>query len=243
MKPIIFYTSLLITATGAFLSPGISRARTSHIGLSGRFYSKRCSKLERRKINFLSYTTCETPGFHSVLLAVDSSTDDSSDLVAVLENSPTQNDKDESAQEKLKENNLSASYAVLAVLLITFASNQWSRQALYYLCDFSNNADPFKHINAALDFDKEQYASLASFGFTIVFALFSLFAGSASDRYDRNIVAALSCGVWSAATALQSFATGAPSNQTFLKWPGAIVLAILHHFHHFFLIDPNRNRI
>lgn len=209
MKLSLFYASLLITATGAFLSPGIPISHTFKIRLSARF----CRKLQRRETDFFIYTANKTPRCHLALFATDSSTDDSSD-VAVLENSTTQNDKDESIQEKLKENNLSASYVVLAVLLITFASNQWSRQALYYLCDFSNNADPFKHINAAIGFDKEQYASLASFGFTIVFALFSLFAGSASDRYDRNIVAALSCGVWSAATALQSFATGAPSNES-----------------------------
>jgi hypothetical protein len=232
MKPIVFYTFLLITSTRAFPSPGISRARTSSNGLSARFYSKHCSKFERRKTYFLSNTNSETPGCHSALLAADSSTENSNDVVAVLENSTTQNDEDESAQEKLKQNNLSASYAVLAVLLISFASNQWSRQALYYLCDFSNNADPFKHINAALGFDKEQYASLASFGFTIVFALFSLFAGSASDRYDRNIIAAWSCGVWSAATALQSFATGAPSKESFLSWRD--ILSYLSSFSPFF---------
>lgn len=227
MKLSIFCTSLLITATGAFLSPGILTVRKSDIGLSARFSSNRSSKLERRKTNFLSHTNCERPGCQSALLASDSSTDNSSDVVAVIENSTTQNDEDDSVQEKLKEENLPASYVVLAVLLITFASNQWSRQALYYLCDFSNNADPFKHINAAIGFDKEQYASLASFGFTIVFALFSLFAGSASDRYDRNVVAALSCGVWSAATALQSFATGAQSNRILLRWCDVAVLKII----------------
>ena len=31
--------------------------------------------------------------------------------------------------------------------------------------------------------------ALASFGFTAVFALVSLFSGSVSDRYDRNVIA------------------------------------------------------
>ena len=43
------------------------------------------------------------------------------------------------------------SYAVLGMLLVAFASNQWSRQALYYLCDFSaDTSDPYKHINREL---------------------------------------------------------------------------------------------
>ena len=102
----------------------------------------------------------------------------------------------EEVAEVAKQERLTSSYVVLAVLLFTFASNQWSRQALYYLCDFSANADPFKHINAGLGFDKEMYAALASFGFTVVFATFSLFAGGVSDKFDRNRVTAASCAVW-----------------------------------------------
>jgi MFS family permease len=116
--------------------------------------------------------------------------------------------KNDNALELYKEANLSKSYMILGVLLVTFASNQWSRQALYYLCDFSSNADPFKHINAAFSFNEQEYASLASFGFTVIFATVSLFAGTIVDKYDRNIVTALSCGVWSIATALQGLATG-----------------------------------
>lgn len=102
----------------------------------------------------------------------------------------------EDAAELVKQERLRSSYGILAILLLTFASNQWSRQALYYLCDFSANADPFKHINAGLGFDKENYAALASFGFTLIFAGFSLFAGGVADIYDRNRVTAASCAVW-----------------------------------------------
>lgn len=102
----------------------------------------------------------------------------------------------EDAAELVKQERLRSSYGVLAILLFTFASNQWSRQALYYLCDFSANADPFKHINAGLGFDKENYAALASFGFTLIFAGVSLFAGGVADTYDRNRVTAASCAVW-----------------------------------------------
>lgn len=100
--------------------------------------------------------------------------------------------------------NLTSAYVTLAVLLFGFASNQWSRQALYYLCDFSSSGVAERHINVALNFNKEMYAALASFGFTIVFAVVSLFSGGVSDKTDRNKVAGLSCLVWSLATGLQA---------------------------------------
>ncbi len=99
------------------------------------------------------------------------------------------------------------SWLALGVLSITFGCNQWSRQAIYYLCNFGADGDAFKHMNVALNFDKEMYATLASIAFTLVFAVVSLFAGSASDKYDRSRVAALSCLAWSACTALQSKAS------------------------------------
>lgn len=64
------------------------------------------------------------------------------------------------------------SYIILATLLFTFVSNQWCRQSIYYLCDFSKEADAFRHINVALDFSQEAYASLASIVFTLFFAGF-----------------------------------------------------------------------
>ena len=102
-----------------------------------------------------------------------------------------------------KERVPTAAYLALGVLFLTFASNQW-QTAIYYLCDFSADADSFKHMNAALSFDKEMYATLASIAFTLVFAIVSLFAGSASDKYNRSKVAALSCIAWSVCTAFQS---------------------------------------
>lgn len=52
-------------------------------------------------------------------------------------------------KEEEKEKNINRSYIVLVVLLITFASNQWTRQAMYYLCDFSAGSvgDTFKFMN------------------------------------------------------------------------------------------------
>lgn len=97
-------------------------------------------------------------------------------------------------------------YIVLGLLLLAFSSNQWSRQVLYYLCNFtsasSNDATHF--INAALNFDKDFYAFLASFAFTIVFAFTSLFAGSVADRFNRSYILGVSCLVWSLSTACQS---------------------------------------
>ena len=43
--------------------------------------------------------------------------------------------------------NLQSSYFALGALLFTFVSNQWARQSIYYLCDFSPDATAFKHIN------------------------------------------------------------------------------------------------
>ena len=105
------------------------------------------------------------------------------------------------------DSNLSQAYLALGVLVLTFASNQWARQAIYYLCNFGPDAEQFKHMNLELNFNKEMYATLASLGFTVVFALTSLFAGGASDKYDRGKVIALSCFGWSLCTALQSRAS------------------------------------
>jgi hypothetical protein len=57
-------------------------------------------------------------------------------------------------ENNTKEGDLSYAYTVLVILFLAFASNQWSRQAIYYLCDFSDNADPFLHINADIIFSK-----------------------------------------------------------------------------------------
>ena len=62
-------------------------------------------------------------------------------------------------------------------------------------------------LKLALDFSQEAYASLASFVFTVFFATFSLVAGGISDRYPRNWIALLGCGIWSFATAAESLVT------------------------------------
>ena len=115
------------------------------------------------------------------------------------------NNEDESITKIMeKENNLLPSYITLFMILATFTSNQWSRQALYYLCDFSESSNPLKHINADLGFDKEQYAFLASVVFTSIFATVSFFAGGIADNNNRRVIIGLSCFLWSAATLAQA---------------------------------------
>lgn len=132
-----------------------------------------------------------------------------SDTIIVTKSSDQELTKHiQQSEEEMKEANLQRSYFVLVVLFITFASNQWSRQAMFYLCDFSaSSMDEFKYMNRGLDFSKEMYAALASFGFTLVFAITSLFSGNISDKYSRGNITTLSCLVWSLATGLQAFAT------------------------------------
>ena len=106
-----------------------------------------------------------------------------------------------------KPNITNYSIIVLGTLLLTFISNQWSRQLIYYLCNFGTTEDSFKYVNIDLSFDKEFYSALASFGFTTVFALFSIFAGSIADKYNRKAIISVSCFGWSLATILQSTVT------------------------------------
>lgn len=203
MKLTLLFALLLVNATVAYMAPGVTEALTF--------------KQQRNQRNPLQqkcrYRSCNMgkakARISHVRYAADPAKNTKGEALPAMTESQLQEHNDELDEEKFADGKLNGSYLILGILLITFASNQWSRQALYYLCDFSSNADPFKHINAAVGFDKEQYASLASFGFTIIFAVVSLFAGGVSDRYDRNVVTALSCGVWSVATAVQGFATGA----------------------------------
>ena len=202
MKLFLLFSLLLLNTTVAFMvmTPGI---------LEPVAFKHQRTPLTAQKCRYRSCNLGNTRA-SPVCFSADSvkGAEEDQEVAPVMSALQLQQDNDKLDDEKFSGGKLSGSYLVLGVLLITFASNQWSRQALYYLCDFSSNADPFKHINAAVGFDKEQYASLASFGFTIIFAVVSLFAGGVSDRYDSNVVTALSCGVWSVATALQGFATG-----------------------------------
>ena len=58
-----------------------------------------------------------------------------------------------------------------------------SRSLIYYLVSFSSDAHSFEFMNIDLGFGAAQYGIVASFGFTLLFAVSSLFAGPITDRY------------------------------------------------------------
>jgi len=121
---------------------------------------------------------------------------------------PTNNngdDDDDGDGEKNKINNWF--FALVLPLQLVYVSNQWSRSSIYYLVDFSSEsgggnivADSFRYMNVAIGFTELQYGLLASLAFTALFAVASLGAGVAADRYDRKLLIVLSTVGWSVAT-------------------------------------------
>ena len=112
------------------------------------------------------------------------------------------NDRGELAkQQDPSSNSFAWFFTLILPLLFVYISNQWSRSSLYYLVNFSpENADPFYAMNVALNFSEAQYGLLASVAFTTLFAIASLGAGIASDRYNRKTLTILSAVGWSVAT-------------------------------------------
>ena len=96
-----------------------------------------------------------------------------------------------------------SAYVTLGSVFFIYLSNQWSRQLINYVCNFSS-ADGFRHLNAAIAMSREQYALLSGAGFTICYALTAVVAGNLTDRLDRKKLLVGSALVWSAATAAQS---------------------------------------
>ena len=85
-------------------------------------------------------------------------------------------------------------------LWLGYVSNQWSRSSIYYLVDFSEKGTAFKAMNIDLSFSQAQYGLLASVAFTSLFAVASLVAGVASDRYNRKTLTVTSIAAWGVAT-------------------------------------------
>lgn len=85
-------------------------------------------------------------------------------------------------------------------LQLVYVSNQWSRSSIYYLVNFSEDADPFRAMNLDIGFSQAQYGLLASLAFTALFAVASLGAGVASDRYNRKNLTIFAAIGWSVAT-------------------------------------------
>jgi len=110
-------------------------------------------------------------------------------------------------EEKGVQEDSSWILTLLVPLWLIYVSNQWSRSSLYYLVDFSGNGDPLRAMNVDLNFDQGQYGFLASIAFTSLFAIASLGAGFASDRYNRKTLTIASAVSWSIATVGTSQAT------------------------------------
>jgi len=85
-------------------------------------------------------------------------------------------------------------------LWLVYISNQWSRSSIYYLVDFSGEGNAFSAMNLNLGFSQLQYGLLASVAFTSLFAVASLGAGVASDRYNRKVLTIAWAVAWSVAT-------------------------------------------
>jgi MFS family permease len=96
---------------------------------------------------------------------------------------------------------------LLCVLLAIYSHNQCTRNSLVYAVNFAcgNSAlDQREYINAALGMSASQYAVLASYGFTLMYAILSIIAGRVADIANRPRTLSLAILSWSAALALQA---------------------------------------
>lgn len=84
-------------------------------------------------------------------------------------------------------------------LWLVYISNQWSRSSIYYLVNFDSSAEAVTAMNVDLGFDQVQYGVLASVAFTSLFAIASLGAGWAADRWNRKTLTVVSAVTWSVA--------------------------------------------
>ncbi|CAN0198680.1 unnamed protein product [Ectocarpus sp. 4 AP-2014] len=106
------------------------------------------------------------------------------------------------------------SWVSLAMLLLVYISNQWTRSLVYYVQNFdvaTTEATAKEFMNIGLGFDETQYGLLASFSFTLLFSTCSLIAGRAVDVVSRKTATVASCLVWSAMAAGTSVANGFPT--------------------------------
>lgn len=103
--------------------------------------------------------------------------------------------------------------ALVIPLQLVYASNQLTRSSIYYLVDFSggngdgSTADAFRAMNVDIGFSEAQYGLLASLAFTTLFAVASLGAGAAADKYNRKTLTVLSAIGWSVAIIGTSMST------------------------------------
>jgi hypothetical protein len=109
-------------------------------------------------------------------------------------------DDDDNSPEKAMGVSSSWPISLVLPLWLVYTSNQWSRSSIYFLVDFSSDANPFQAMNLDIGFSEAQYGVLASVAFTSLFAIASLGAGVASDRYNRKFLTLASALAWSVAT-------------------------------------------
>jgi len=127
--------------------------------------------------------------------------------VATRQHAQSKNNNDTVGDDGDDENSSSSRsswlWTLVLPLWLVYISNQWSRSSIYYLVQFDNNdatADAaFTAMNVDIGFDEAQYGILASVAFTSLFAVASLGAGWASDRFNRKTLTIVSAASWSLA--------------------------------------------
>lgn len=106
-------------------------------------------------------------------------------------------------------------WRVLLTLLGVFISNQWCRALIYYVNNFEASTGDdaaaaaqaaYRFANVDLHYGTSEYAVLASFGFTAVFAAASLLAGRLADTTDRRWLTVGTCIAWSTVTVVMGTA-------------------------------------
>jgi MFS family permease len=124
---------------------------------------------------------------------------------ARLSMSSSGNEAEPSGDDQSSNNNWL--FGLCLPLWLAYVSNQWSRSSIYYLVDFSEKGNALQAMNVDLDFSQAQYGLLASVAFTSLFAVSSLVAGAASDRYNRKLLTVASIVTWGIATLGTSLST------------------------------------
>lgn len=131
-------------------------------------------------------------------------------------------DDDTGVVDEKSIHHISWLWTLVLPLQLVYVSNQWSRSSIYYLVNFDEAAsdDAFRAMNVAIGFDEAQYGLLASLAFTALFAVASLGAGAAADRYNRKTLTLIAAIGWSIATLGTAMATNYSSVLTWRIFMG-----------------------
>ena len=109
-----------------------------------------------------------------------------------------------SSEQPKRRKNINTAFLLL-LLLAAYCHNQCTRCLVVYAVNFSpSNAGKCKeYMNIALNIDPAQYALMVSYGFTLLYAVSSFFAGLVADRTDRVKTLCIAVLGWSCALAAQ----------------------------------------